>query len=98
MVVMLRAVAQNAIESLAGLCGAPRDVWRVAGCGGWSDGSRLLRAVLGRGRGARIDPETQPWADSLLLAGCTDFWGPVSNFGIPVAAVMDTQKSADLYV
>ena len=27
-----------------------------------------------------------------------DFWGPVSNFGIPVAAVMDTQKSPDLYV
>ncbi|KAF1731966.1 Mitochondrial pyruvate carrier 1 [Beauveria bassiana] len=25
-----------------------------------------------------------------------DFWGPVSNFGIPVAAVMDTQKSPDL--
>lgn len=28
----------------------------------------------------------------------TDFWGPVSNFGIPLAAVMDTQKSPDLYV
>jgi len=28
----------------------------------------------------------------------TDFWGPVSNFGIPVAAVMDTQKSPELYV
>ncbi|CCD42337.1 hypothetical protein BofuT4_uP014650.1 [Botrytis cinerea T4] len=27
----------------------------------------------------------------------THFWGPVSNFGIPVAAVMDTQKSPDLY-
>lgn len=27
-----------------------------------------------------------------------DFWGPVSNFGIPIAAVMDTQKSPDLYV
>ncbi|ATY60263.1 UPF0041 domain-containing [Cordyceps militaris] len=26
----------------------------------------------------------------------THFWGPVSNFGIPVAAVMDTQKSPDL--
>ncbi|PHH72355.1 hypothetical protein CDD82_6025 [Ophiocordyceps australis] len=26
----------------------------------------------------------------------TDFWGPVSNFGIPVAAVLDTQKSPDL--
>lgn len=21
-----------------------------------------------------------------------DFWGPASNFGIPIAAVMDTQK------
>jgi len=26
----------------------------------------------------------------------THFWGPASNFGIPVAAVMDTQKSPDL--
>ncbi|KAM7205520.1 hypothetical protein V8F20_003104 [Naviculisporaceae sp. PSN 640] len=26
----------------------------------------------------------------------THFWGPVSNFGIPVAAVMDTQKSPEL--
>ncbi|KAK2073159.1 hypothetical protein P8C59_007457 [Phyllachora maydis] len=26
----------------------------------------------------------------------THFWGPVSNFGIPVAAVLDTQKSPDL--
>lgn len=26
-----------------------------------------------------------------------DFWGPVSNFGIPVAAVMDTQKDPDMY-
>lgn len=26
----------------------------------------------------------------------TDFWGPVSNFGIPIAAVMDTQKSPEL--
>lgn len=27
-----------------------------------------------------------------------DFWGPVSNFGIPLAAVADTQKSPELYV
>ncbi|KAK2022446.1 UPF0041-domain-containing protein [Colletotrichum zoysiae] len=26
----------------------------------------------------------------------THFWGPMSNFGIPLAAVMDTQKSPDL--
>ncbi|WYZ42583.1 hypothetical protein EsH8_VI_000282 [Colletotrichum jinshuiense] len=26
----------------------------------------------------------------------THFWGPASNFGIPLAAVMDTQKSPDL--
>lgn len=32
------------------------------------------------------------------LTSWIDFWGPVSNFGIPVAAVMDTQKSPDLYV
>ncbi|KAF4999394.1 hypothetical protein FDECE_11530 [Fusarium decemcellulare] len=26
----------------------------------------------------------------------THFWGPVSNFGIPLAAIMDTQKSPEL--
>lgn len=26
-----------------------------------------------------------------------DFWGPVSNFGIPIAAVMDTQKDPEMY-
>ncbi|CZT47402.1 probable FMP37 Found in Mitochondrial Proteome [Rhynchosporium secalis] len=26
----------------------------------------------------------------------THFWGPASNFGIPIAAVMDTQKSPEL--
>lgn len=26
----------------------------------------------------------------------TDFWGPVSNFGIPIAAVADTQKDAEM--
>ncbi|KAK0624741.1 hypothetical protein B0T17DRAFT_493153 [Bombardia bombarda] len=26
----------------------------------------------------------------------THFWGPVSNFGIPVAAVLDTQKSPEV--
>ena len=25
-----------------------------------------------------------------------DFWGPASNFGIPIAAVMDTQKDPDM--
>lgn len=27
----------------------------------------------------------------------TDFWGPASNFGIPLAAVMDTQKDPEMY-
>ncbi|MCJ1317498.1 hypothetical protein MMC15_002823 [Xylographa vitiligo] len=26
----------------------------------------------------------------------THFWGPVSNFGIPIAAVMDTKKDPDI--
>ncbi|KAF8472775.1 hypothetical protein BDZ91DRAFT_715786 [Kalaharituber pfeilii] len=26
----------------------------------------------------------------------THFWGPVSNFGIPLAAVLDTQKDAEI--
>lgn len=28
----------------------------------------------------------------------TDFWGPASNFGIPIAAVLDTQKDPAMYV
>ena len=26
-----------------------------------------------------------------------DFWGPASNFGIPIAAVMDMRKDPDMY-
>lgn len=32
------------------------------------------------------------------LTPSADFWGPVSNFGIPVAAIMDTQKDPEMYV
>ena len=32
-----------------------------------------------------------------LIMELLDFWGPVSNFGIPVAAVIDTQKDPDMY-
>jgi small nuclear ribonucleoprotein B and B' len=32
-------------------------------------------------------------ADSLLRP---DFWGPASNFGIPIAAVMDIQKDPEM--
>lgn len=28
----------------------------------------------------------------------TDFWGPASNFGIPLAAVMDVQKDPEMWV
>lgn len=31
------------------------------------------------------------------LALNTDFWGPASNFGIPIAAILDTNKSPDLW-
>ena len=34
---------------------------------------------------------------SLTQRPPTDFWGPASNFGIPIAAVMDTQKDPDMY-
>lgn len=34
----------------------------------------------------------------MLICYGLDFWGPVSNFGIPVAAVMDTQKDPEMYV
>ena len=41
----------------------------------------------------RKDCEEKSW-----LTPRIDFWGPVSNFGIPVAAVMDTQKDPEMYV
>lgn len=28
----------------------------------------------------------------------TDFWGPASNFGIPLAAVMDVKKDPEMWV
>lgn len=28
--------------------------------------------------------------------GNTDFWGPASNFGIPIAAVMDVKKDPEM--
>lgn len=34
----------------------------------------------------------------MLICYGLDFWGPVSNFGIPVAAVMDTQKDPEMCV
>jgi Mitochondrial pyruvate carriers len=34
----------------------------------------------------------------LELTSYADFWGPASNFGIPVAAVMDIQKDPEMYV
>ena len=27
-----------------------------------------------------------------------DFWGPVSNFGIPIAAIADMSKDPEMYV
>lgn len=43
--------------------------------------------------------ETNPKTGANILCGIyTDFWGPASNFGIPLAAVMDTQKDPEMYV
>lgn len=36
-------------------------------------------------------------ANAMPFVHGTDFWGPVSNFGIPIAAVMDTQKDPEMY-
>ncbi|KAJ9631019.1 hypothetical protein H2203_001547 [Taxawa tesnikishii (nom. ined.)] len=41
---------------------------------------------------ARI--RSNPYTDYLCS---THFWGPASNFGIPIAAVMDTQKDPEMY-
>jgi len=34
--------------------------------------------------------------DVVIKIVSTHFWGPVSNFGIPIAAVMDTQKDPEI--
>ncbi|KAJ9645111.1 pyruvate transporter mpc1 [Coniosporium tulheliwenetii] len=36
---------------------------------------------------------SNPYTDYLCS---THFWGPASNFGIPIAAVMDTQKDPEI--
>lgn len=60
----------------------------------------LLGVILERGRGiagsCRVHRGDVFKELLLMQAYAIDFWGPVSNFGIPVAAVMDTQKSPDL--
>jgi len=33
-----------------------------------------------------------------ILSLDIDFWGPASNFGIPIAAIMDTGKDPEMYV
>lgn len=51
------------------------------------------------GRRRRPGLFTRLGIDSWLtprLSLYADFWGPVSNFGIPMAAVLDTQKSPEL--
>jgi hypothetical protein len=34
----------------------------------------------------------------LIIFYLSDFWGPASNFGIPLAAVMDIQKDPEMCV
>ncbi|KAI4159068.1 MAG: hypothetical protein LQ342_006914 [Letrouitia transgressa] len=33
---------------------------------------------------------------NLAVGQPSDFWGPASNFGIPIAAIMDTQKDPEI--
>ena len=42
-------------------------------------------------------PPLQNWK-LIILFSSADFWGPVSNFGIPIAAVMDIQKDPEMCV
>ncbi|KAK0631036.1 hypothetical protein B0T17DRAFT_616611 [Bombardia bombarda] len=48
-------------------------------------------AALVKALNAKI--RSNPVSDYLLS---THFWGPASNFGIPIAAILDTQKSPDM--
>jgi hypothetical protein len=45
-----------------------------------------------------LSPLESQWrSTNKLCAQPADFWGPASNFGIPIAAVMDTQKDPEMY-
>ncbi|CAI7652937.1 unnamed protein product [Penicillium discolor] len=48
-------------------------------------------AATSRMRGTRL-----PLSNLHSNKAVKHFWGPVSNFGIPIAAVMDTQKDAEI--
>ncbi|KAK0747400.1 hypothetical protein B0T21DRAFT_379461 [Apiosordaria backusii] len=50
-----------------------------------------MAAALIKAANAKI--RSNPWTDYFCS---THFWGPASNFTIPLAAVADTQKSPDL--
>ena len=58
-------------------------------------GTALLLSRLGAGDRARGGHLCEAHVDGKLTFAI-DFWGPVSNFGIPLAAIMDTQKSPEL--
>ncbi|KAK0665476.1 hypothetical protein QBC41DRAFT_13021 [Cercophora samala] len=44
-------------------------------------------------KAANAKIRSNPWTDYFCS---THFWGPVSNYSIPLAAIADTQKSPDL--
>ena len=50
--------------------------------------------------GGYLNGEEECWKVREVMADYRrrgiDFWGPASNFGIPIAAVMDTQKDPDM--
>jgi hypothetical protein len=44
-------------------------------------------------------PSNQLTARSRTMTdSTTDFWGPASNFGIPLAAIADMKKDPEMYV
>ena len=43
-----------------------------------------------------LDLSSESWMHADRRLSRTDFWGPASNFGIPIAAVMDTQKDPEM--
>lgn len=73
------------------------------GCGGaattvrWAAERSLAEHVernTGFGEIAGVYLERILCADRL----CPDFWGPASNFGIPIAAIADMSKDPEMYV
>lgn len=56
----------------------------------------LLKALVNKMSGFKKATDFLFSKQSIKYVCSTHFWGPVSNFGLPVAAILDLKKDAEL--